>query len=81
MDADDPNRSDTMHTANATARTGFELRFASLSNASVVLSVPCDAAGRVSLDQLSDHALCHYVYARSAVGREFACPSVQPSVN
>jgi hypothetical protein len=57
----------------------FELRFASLFNEGRALAFPCDGGGRVDLDALSERARCNYFYARTSVGREYACPAVQPS--
>ena len=54
-----------------TPAAAFELRFTSLFNAGRALAFPCDAAGRVDLDALSERARSNYFYAR-AVGREFA---------
>lgn len=56
---------------------GFELRFASLFHEGRGLAFPCDAAGRVDLDILSERARSNYFYARTVVGREFATPAVQ----
>lgn len=50
----------------------FELRFTSLFNAGRALAFPCDAAGRVDLDALSERARSNYFYARAVGGREFA---------
>jgi len=63
------------------ARPGaaFELRFTSLLDEGRVLAFPCDPAGRVDLDALSERARSNYFYARAVVGREFARPCVQPS--
>ena len=55
----------------------FELRFASLFNEGRGLAFPCDDAGRVDLDRLSDRARINYFLARTAIGREFACPAVR----
>ena len=57
----------------------FELRFQSLFNDGRALAFPCDAAGHVDMDALSDRARHNYLYARTVVGREFATPAVQPS--
>jgi len=40
---------------------------------------PCDARGQVDLDALGPRALDNYLYARAVVGRELACPAVEPS--
>ena len=65
---------------NSTSSTGdgrqFEMRFASLFLQGRGLAFPCDDAGEVSLDQLSERARCNYFFARAMVGREYAAPSV-----
>ena len=65
--------------ANATTQSGFELRFQSLFNKGRALAFPCDAAGHVELDALSERARTNYFYARTGIGREFAFPAVQPT--
>jgi len=55
----------------------FELRFMSLLERGRAVAFPCDSAGRVDLDALSERARSSYFYARTVVGREFACPCVQ----
>jgi hypothetical protein len=54
----------------------FELRFVSLFHEGRALAFPCDAAGHVDLDRLSERARTSYYYARTVVGREFARPAV-----
>lgn len=61
------------------AATAFELRFQSLFNEGRGLAFPCDAAGHVDLDTLSERARCNYFYARSVIGRDFAMPAVRSS--
>jgi len=61
---------------NTCLHTPCELRFDSLFNPGRGLVFPCDSAGRVELDALSDAARCNYLYARAVVGREFAVPVV-----
>lgn len=68
-----------MNTMHMTTQAGFELRFQSLFDAGRALAFPCDAAGRVDLDALSERARSNYFYARSFIGRDFATPSVLPS--
>ncbi len=63
--------------ASASTQTRFELRFESLFNTGRALAFPCDAAGRVEIDALSERARCNYFYARTVVGRDFAFPAVQ----
>ena len=57
----------------------YELRFRSLFNPGRGYSFPCNAAGHVDLDALSDRERNSYYYARTAIGREFAMPAVQLS--
>ena len=58
----------------------FELRFQSLFNDGRALAFPCDAAGRVALDALTERARNNYFYARSVIGRDFATPAVRPAL-
>lgn len=53
-----------------------ELRFDSLFHEGRALAFPCDAAGRVDLDALSERSRQFYLYARRAVGREYGFPKV-----
>jgi hypothetical protein len=62
-----------------TASGAFELRFRSLFNAGRALAFPCDSAGHVDMDALTERARHNYFYARTVIGREFATPAVQPS--
>jgi hypothetical protein len=59
--------------------TQFELRFQSLFNSGRGFSFPCDPAGHVDMDHLSEKARNNYLYARAMVGRELAVPAVQLS--
>ena len=63
---------------NVTVADRFELRFQSLFAEGRALAFPCDAAGRVDLDALTERSRCNYFFARSVVGRDFACPAVRP---
>ncbi|MGJ7512619.1 hypothetical protein [Variovorax sp. GT1P44] len=54
----------------------FEIRFRSLFHEGRGFAFPCDAAGHVDLDALSERGRCSYLFARAMVGREFAAPSV-----
>ena len=56
---------------------GFELRFQSLFNTGRALSFPCDAAGHVNMDALSERQRESYLYARAVVGHEFSMPQKQ----
>jgi hypothetical protein len=69
---------------NAASTTGqahahYELRFESLFNAGRAYAFPCDPAGHVDLDALSERARNNYLYARAVIGRELAMPGVQLS--
>jgi hypothetical protein len=55
-----------------------ELRFVSLFNAGRGYTFPCDDAGLVDMDSLSDKGRANYFYARTCIGREFRHPVVQP---
>jgi hypothetical protein len=57
----------------------YELRFRSLFDAGHFCAFPCDAAGHVDMDALSDMARENYLYARIVVGREFSHPAVMIS--
>jgi hypothetical protein len=54
----------------------YELCFRSLFDDGRALAFPCDANGHVDLDALSEKARSNYLYARTAIGREFAIPTV-----
>lgn len=54
------------------------LRFVSLFNGGRSLCFPCDSAGHVLLDSLSERARDNYFFARACVGRDFALPIVEP---
>ena len=60
--------------AGETAR--YELRFQSLFNEGRAYTFPCDAAGHVNIDALSERARQNYLYARTVIGREFSMPAV-----
>jgi hypothetical protein len=62
------------HTSSRSA--AFVLRFESLFNAGRGLAFPCDAAGRVDLDELPARARDNYLFARTLVGRDFATPTL-----
>jgi hypothetical protein len=59
--------------------TGFLLRFRSLVQSGRGYAFPCDVAGRVDLDCLSESGKNNYLYARAMVGRELAVPAVEPA--
>ena len=55
----------------------FELRFDSLFKEGRAYVFPCDTAGHVNLDALSEAARRNYLFARAATGRDYAMPRVQ----
>jgi hypothetical protein len=55
----------------------YALCFHSLLEDEHGLSFPCDAAGRVDMDTLSDKARDDYLYARTVVGRVFRPPAIR----
>lgn len=57
----------------------YELRFQSLFHSGRALTFPCDQAGHVELDTLSQRARNNYLYARAVVGREYSPPDVMLS--
>ena len=65
--------------AHQNANPAYELRFQSLFHAGRAMAFPCDAAGQVHLDSLSERTRNAYFYARTVIGREFASPAVQLS--
>lgn len=59
----------------------YQLRFQSLFNEGRALVFPCDQAGHVDMDALSERARHNYLYARTVIGREFATPAVIPALH
>ena len=59
-------------------RENHELRFLALEDGSEGYAFPCDPAGHVELDGLTERERIDYLYARAVVGREVAPPSVIP---
>lgn len=57
----------------------FRLRFASLFHLGRGYVFPCDASGRVNLDQLSEYARNNYFYARAMAGRQVTVAKVERS--
>jgi len=60
----------------AACEARYELRFTGLFNRGRGYAFPCDAKGRVDVDDLSDRARDNYFYARAVVGTELAAPIV-----
>ena len=53
------------------------LRFVSLHDRGRGISVPCDEAGNVDMNSLSERLRVAYLGARAMVGRDYSCPTVQ----
>lgn len=66
-----------MSESRTTEPGAFLLLFRPLSGSGRAYAFPCDAAGRVDLDRLSEPARNDYYYARVMVGRELAGPAVE----
>jgi hypothetical protein len=54
----------------------FEVWFESLFNSGRGLVFPCDEAGYVDINSLSERGRSNYFFARTMLGREFATPRV-----
>ena len=61
----------------STAR--YELRFQSLFHSGRGLTFPCDHAGEVSWETMTEAARKSFLRAQDGVGREYASPAVQLS--
>jgi hypothetical protein len=57
----------------------FQLTFRSLFDSGRGFAFPCDPAGHVDLDRMSEKARNNYFYARAMVGRELTVPAVVPA--
>jgi hypothetical protein len=62
------------------ATAPFELLFVSLFDDGRGYAFPCDAAGQVDLDALSDRLRMNYLYVRKLIGRDFSAPAVRPTL-
>lgn len=65
---------------NQSRSNSFVLCFRSLFNSGRGYAFPCDADGRVDLDQLSERVRINYLYARAMVGRDLGVPAVERNV-
>jgi hypothetical protein len=54
----------------------YQLCFRSLFHEGRGFAFPCDPAGQVDLDSMSERARNNYFYARAMVGRELSVPAV-----
>lgn len=65
-----------MNASHPFVEFSYQLRFCSLFNPGRALAFPCDQAGHVDLDALTEASRRNYLYARAMLGREFAFPAV-----
>jgi hypothetical protein len=54
------------------------LCFRSLFDSGRGFSFPCNDAGHVNLDDLSDRVRASYLFARGMVGRDLSHPTIEP---
>jgi len=59
--------------------SAFELRFWFLHKPGRALAFPCDSAGHVDMDAMSDRARMNYLAARAGIGYEYMVPQVLPT--
>lgn len=62
-------------------RAAFQLRFRSLAGETNDFTCPCDAAGHVVMDEMSERARSSYLFARAMVGRLYAPPEITAEVH
>jgi hypothetical protein len=68
--------SEVNHTDRTTCPR-YELRFRSLFREGRDWAFPCDAAGHVDMDSMSERARNNYMFARALIGIEVSTPCVQ----
>ena len=62
-------------------RAAFQLRFHSFVGEANEFTCPCDAAGHVVMDEMSERARSRYLFARAMVGRLYAPPEITAEVH
>jgi len=55
----------------------YELRYRPLAEVGCGFAFPCDARGRVKMDEMSERSRANYLYARAVVGYELEWPLVR----
>lgn len=65
---------------NQSQSNAYQLFFRSLFHSGRGYAFPCDPAGQVDLDKMSERARNNYFYARAMVGRELAAPAVEAAI-
>jgi hypothetical protein len=63
--------------SDPSAARQYELRYRPLFDRGCGFAFPCDANGKVDLDDLSEQALRNYLYARAVTGSQLCWPSVE----
>ncbi|HSW08349.1 hypothetical protein [Aquabacterium sp.] len=69
----------TLHT-HTVEHAHFELLFQSLFDGGRGYAFPCDAAGHVDMDGMSERLRLHYLYVKKLIGRDFSTPAVRPTL-
>jgi hypothetical protein len=59
------------------AAVRFQLAFRSLFHSGRGFAFPCDAQGKVNMDQLTEKARNNYLFARAMVGRDLCPPAIE----
>ena len=59
---------------NSGSEVQFELRFVGLFDPGRGYAFPCDANGKVDLDELSESGRTNYFFARTLIGRDLSMP-------
>lgn len=62
---------------NESRSDAYQLCFRSLFHSGRGYAFPCDPAGQVDLDTMSERARNNYFYARAMVGRELSAPAIE----
>ena len=62
---------------NESRSDAYQLCFRSLFHSGRGYAFPCDPAGQVDLDTMSESARNNYFYARAMVGRELSAPAIE----
>jgi hypothetical protein len=57
----------------------YELRFQSLFHSGRGLAFPCDSAGEVLWDRMTERARASFLRAQESVGRDYAAPAIRLS--
>ena len=61
----------------SSAQDQFQLCYRSLFGYGRGYAFPCDPAGKVDMNQLSENMRNNYLFARAMVGRELQAPAIE----